>query len=80
MQVTYRGTVEELQGTRWDVPPGVPSSSMASWIESQHREQQAREASELAKAEADAEAAARESELLAARSKQLDPVRRSAVN
>ena len=67
MQVVYRGDVTELRGTRWDVPAGVPSSSMASWIESQHREQQAREAAATAKAEADAEAQARESELLAAR-------------
>jgi hypothetical protein len=60
-QVTYRGKVEELLGTTWDVPASVVAAKQAaSWIESQHREQLARDAAE-------AEAERRQQELLAAR-------------
>ena len=65
--MTYRGEVTELQGKQFDVPAGVPISQAAAWIESQQREQLAREAAAAAKAEADREAQVREAELLAAR-------------
>lgn len=59
--VTYRGEVAELQGQQVDVPNTVLSSGQAtSWIESQHREQQARDA-------AAAEAQQRQDDLLRAR-------------
>ena len=61
MAVTYRGPVEELQGTDWDVPETVIRSGQgAKWIESQHRQAQAEKA-------ARAEAETRQQELLAAR-------------
>ena len=64
MAVTYRGPVEELQGTDWDVPESVIRSGQgAKWIESQHRQAQAEEA-------ARAEAEQRQRELLAARLEQ----------
>jgi hypothetical protein len=62
--VTYRGEVEDLQGTRWDVPDSVLAAGQAaSWIASQHRQQLAEEA-------AAAEAERRQAELLAARMEQ----------
>ena len=64
MAVTYRGPVEELQGTDWDVPETVIRSGQgAKWIESQHRQAQAEKA-------AKAEAEQRQRELLAARLEQ----------
>jgi hypothetical protein len=62
--VTYRGQVEELQGTSWDVPTSVLQAGQAKvWVESQHRQQ-------LAEAAAQAEADQRQQELLAARLEQ----------
>ena len=58
--ITYRGSVEELKGTKWDVPSSVPFDQKAAWIESKHKEQQALDA-------ADAERQQRESDLLSAR-------------
>jgi hypothetical protein len=64
MAVTYRGPVEELQGTEWSVPDAVLKAGQAAkWIESQHRQAVAEEA---ARAEADQ----RQRELLAARLEQ----------
>lgn len=65
--VVYRGEVAALQGQKFDVPETVPLNQRAKWIESQAREQEARDAAALAKAEADAERQAREAELLSAR-------------
>ena len=60
-QITYRGPVETLQGTSWQVPDSVLQAGQgAAWVESQHRQQLAEEA-------AAAEAAQRQQELLAAR-------------
>ena len=60
-QITYRGPVETLQGTSWQVPDSVLQAGQgAAWVESQHRQQLAEEA---AKQEADQ----RQQELLAAR-------------
>ena len=60
-QVTYRGSVEELVGSSWDVPSTVLNAGQAaSWIESQARQAAAEEA-------AQAEAEQRQRELLAAR-------------
>ncbi len=57
-QITYRGAVQELVGTVWDVPDAIPLTQKAAWIESAARqaeleaaaveEQQAREAEVLA--------------------------------
>ena len=55
--VTYRGTVPEIQGEKFDVPASVPLTSRAKWIESTWREEQARSAAE-------AEREAREQRLL----------------
>ena len=65
--VTYRGEIEELRGTSWEIPETVPLNGRKAWIESHHREQKAREAAANARAKADAEAQAREAELLASR-------------
>jgi len=63
-QITYRGPVETLQGTSWEVPESVLQAGQgAAWVESQHRQQLAEEA-------AAAEAAQRQQELLAARIEQ----------
>ena len=59
-QLTYRGTVESLQGSKWEVPDSIPMNQRAAWIESTARE------AELAAA-ASAEKEAREAEVLAAR-------------
>ena len=65
----YRGSVEELVGTSWNVPETVMQSGQAAkWIESQHRQAVAEEA-------AKAEAETRQQELLAAR---LEAQRRQA--
>ena len=42
--ITYRGTVEELKGSTWDVPNSVPFDQKAAWIESKHKEQQSLDA------------------------------------
>ena len=59
-KLVYRGTVESLQGSKWDVPDSVPMNQRAKWIESTARE------ADLAAA-ASAEKEAREAEVLAAR-------------
>ena len=59
-KLVYRGTVETLQGSKWDVPDSVPMNQRAAWIESTARE------ADLAAA-ASAEKEAREAEVLAAR-------------
>ena len=58
--ITYRGTIEELKGSTWDVPNSVPFDQKAAWIESKHKEQQSLDA-------ANAERPQRESDLLSAR-------------
>ena len=58
--ITYRGTVDELKGSTWDVPSSVPFEQKAAWIESRHREAQSLDA-------ADAERQQRENDLLSAR-------------
>ena len=64
MVVTYKGSVEELVGTSWEVPQSVLSSGQAArWIESEFRQTQAEKA-------AKAEAEQRQRELLAARLEQ----------
>jgi hypothetical protein len=60
-EVVYRGSVEEIQGSRWTVPDSVLQAGQGrQWIESQHRQQLAEEAAKQ-------EAEARQRELLAAR-------------
>jgi len=62
--VVYRGPVEDLQGSRWEVPGTViQAGQAAAWIESEARQAAAEEA-------AAAEAAQRQQELLAARIEQ----------
>ena len=64
MAVTYRGPVEELQGTEWTVPDAVLAAGQGrQWIESQHRQALAEEAARV-------EAEQRQRELLAARLEQ----------
>jgi len=64
MAVTYRGPVEELQGSSWNVPDAVLNAGQAArWIESQHRQAQAEEAARV-------EAERRQQELLSARLEQ----------
>ena len=55
--LTYRGSIPEIQGQKFDVPDSVPQTSRAKWIESTWREEQAR-------ATAEAEREAREQRLL----------------
>ena len=57
---TYRGSVEALQGTQWEVPDSIPLTQKAAWIESAARQ------AEL-EAAAQEEQQAREAEVLAAR-------------
>ena len=57
---TYRGSVEALQGTKWEVPDSIPLTQKAAWIESAARQ------AELEAAAAE-EQQAREAEVLAAR-------------
>ena len=57
---TYRGSVEALQGSKWDVPDSIPLNQKAAWIESAARQ------AELEAAAAE-EQKAREAEVLAAR-------------
>lgn len=47
-RVTYsrEGPVSELRGTKWDVPSTIRVENQGKWIESQYREQVAREAAE----------------------------------
>ena len=59
-QITYRGAVQELVGTVWDVPDAIPLTQKAAWIESAARQ------AEL-EAAAQEEQQAREAEVLAAR-------------
>ncbi len=59
-KVTYRGEIEELQGSKWEVPDSVPIDGRKAWIESQHREAELESAAE-------AERQQRERELLSAR-------------
>ena len=40
--LTYRGSIPEIQGQKFDVPASVPQTSRAKWIESTWREEQAR--------------------------------------
>lgn len=44
--LTYRGKISEIQGQKFQVPSSIPLESRAAWIESNWREQQAREAAE----------------------------------
>ena len=62
-KVTYRGEIDELKGTSWEVPDSIPLEGRKAWIESQHREAQLQSAAE-------AERQQRERELLNARIKQ----------
>ncbi|QNI55178.1 hypothetical protein SynBIOSE41_02687 [Synechococcus sp. BIOS-E4-1] len=62
-KVTYRGEIDELKGTSWEVPDSIPLEGRKAWIESQHREAQLESAAE-------AERQQRERELLNARIQQ----------
>ena len=59
-KVIYRGSIEELKGTSWEVPDSIPLEGRKAWIESQHREAELESAAE-------AERQQRERELLSAR-------------
>ena len=62
-KVIYRGEIDELKGTSWEVPDSIPLEGRKAWIESQHREAQLQSAAE-------AERQQRERELLNARIQQ----------
>ena len=62
-KVTYRGEIDELKGSSWEVPDSIPIDGRKAWIESQHREAQLPSAAE-------AERQRRKRELLNARIQQ----------